>query len=74
MVVHGGGESVCQDEVWTGGRDAFTRSTAPGINGTYKGRAEVEERVYPGFGYSVNRDEIEAVMGLLEQLTAADRA
>lgn len=29
--------------------------------------AEVDARVYPGFGHTVNRDEIEAVRGLLDE-------
>jgi len=32
--------------------------------------AEVDARVYPGFGHTVNRDEIEAVRALLDAATA----
>ena len=30
--------------------------------------AEVDERIYPGFGHSVNADEVEAVKGILARL------
>jgi hypothetical protein len=28
----------------------------------------VDERIYPGFGHSVNGDEVQAVKALLEQM------
>lgn len=31
-------------------------------------QAEIDERIYPGFGHSVNADEVDAVKGLLERL------
>ena len=32
--------------------------------------AEVEERIYPGMGHTVNQDEIGCVRGLLERLAS----